>query len=818
MDIRNYFTSVTPRDAKAKNDKATSEMNDRSKAKNKKRKEVEECLEDEEPIPKRRGRKKKVITDDEEPIPRVEKKATNKSKEVEVVSDVRSISKRKADQLSPLKNDDIVMVINPTRERSKRLAASPIKTKTPTKVTTAVEEQRSPVTRSRASTSPVKNIVTDRVQKKVENTPTKLNIDTITISDNERVLDKKDSKPQSKRPFVVNETNAESPIIFKNMENKQGIKQKHDQKIQNIASKIKTNLSFSEHKKEEPNLIKKEVITSQMFVDKYKPQTSKQLIGQQGDRSNAKKLTHWLMNWKTNMGKKPVFSRGGFSDDSAGFKAALLSGPPGIGKTTTAHVICRELGFDITELNASDARSKKSMEQHVETLLHNKVLSNFMGSQNGSKKDGSKHVLIMDEVDGMAGNEDRGGVQELIQLIKKTQIPIICICNDRSHPKIRSLVNYCYDLRFYKPTIEQLKAAMMSVCYKEKITVSPNILQELILSTNRDIRQVMHSISLLAAKDHDINKLMSSCSLKDVKLGPFDAIKKVFTSGPEYNEMTIKDKSDLFFMDYSLMPLFCFENYLKVHPFAAKKNENERLKLVAKSIDAMAFGDLIEREIRQNNNWSLLPVQAVFSTVMPSVHMNGSMPPLSSFPALLGKISAINRKDRLLQELNTHMSLTISGDKSSLNLDYLEPLKRAITQPLISKGNDGVTDVLEVLHAYNLLKEDMDTIIELSTWTDQKNPMTNVDSKTKAALTRAYNKDGELLPYDSQVLKKGKKAVAPVVDDDAVEDGDEAGEDEKDDDFALRAKKTKPAKKTKEAEPKPEKPKANASKRGRKKQ
>lgn len=63
----------------------------------------------------------------------------------------------------------------------------------------------------------------------------------------------------------------------------------------------------------------------------------------------------------------------------------------------------------------------------------------------------------MDEVDGMAGNEDRGGIQELIQLIKTTKIPIICMCNDRNHPKIRSLVNYCFDLRFSRPRVEQIK-------------------------------------------------------------------------------------------------------------------------------------------------------------------------------------------------------------------------------------------------------------------------------------------------------------------------------------------------------------------------
>ena len=59
----------------------------------------------------------------------------------------------------------------------------------------------------------------------------------------------------------------------------------------------------------------------------------------------------------------------------------------------------------------------------------------------------ARSVVIMDEVDGMAGNEDRGGVQELINIIKTAHVPIICLCNDRQHQKIRSLANHCFDLR-----------------------------------------------------------------------------------------------------------------------------------------------------------------------------------------------------------------------------------------------------------------------------------------------------------------------------------------------------------------------------------
>jgi replication factor C subunit 1 len=82
----------------------------------------------------------------------------------------------------------------------------------------------------------------------------------------------------------------------------------------------------------------------------------------------------------------------------------------------------------------------------------------------------------MDEVDGMAGNEDRGGVAELIQLLKGSRIPVVCMCNDRNHPKIRSLANHCFDLRFHRPKVEQIRVRFPSIIGTSQTMLSAFVL------------------------------------------------------------------------------------------------------------------------------------------------------------------------------------------------------------------------------------------------------------------------------------------------------------------------------------------------------
>lgn len=93
----------------------------------------------------------------------------------------------------------------------------------------------------------------------------------------------------------------------------------------------------------------------------------------------------------------------------------------------------------------------------------------------------------MDEVDGV-GAGDRGGINALIQIVKLTKTPIICICNDRMNRKLASLINYCYDLRFNRPSKDAIIRRINLILSAENMKMDKATLDKIVESSGMDIR------------------------------------------------------------------------------------------------------------------------------------------------------------------------------------------------------------------------------------------------------------------------------------------------------------------------------------------
>src|SRR6476469_8763259 len=143
-----------------------------------------------------------------------------------------------------------------------------------------------------------------------------------------------------------------------------------------------------------------------MWVEKYRVSEFDSFFGNEKSRLL---VINWLKNWIK--GTKPL----------------LIVGPPGTGKTSFVNSLAKLLDLDLIELNASDLRNKINLEVIINPILLNESIF------------GKQMLLFLDEVDGISGRDDYGGMPFLSNILKNADVPIIMASNSKSY-KMKDLI------------------------------------------------------------------------------------------------------------------------------------------------------------------------------------------------------------------------------------------------------------------------------------------------------------------------------------------------------------------------------------------
>ncbi|GKZ39050.1 hypothetical protein AbraIFM66950_011732, partial [Aspergillus brasiliensis] len=521
-------------------------------------------------------------------------------------------------------------------------------------------------------------------------------------------------------------------------------------------------------------------IDDRLWTTKYAPTSINMICGNKGV---VEKLQNWLRDWHRHA--KAGFNKPG-KDGSGIYRSVMIHGPPGIGKTTAAHLVAKLEGYDVVETNASDTRSKKLVENGLLGVLDTTSLQGYFSGA-GKKVESAKKnlVLIMDEVDGMSAG-DRGGVGALASIAKKTHIPLILICNERRLPKMKPFDHVTYELPFRRPTAEQIRARLSTICFREGLRIPPQVLDSLIEGTNADIRQVINMLSTVKLDqsnlDYEKGKEMSKAWEKHIVLKPWDIVGKILSAqmfSPS-SKATLNDKIELYFNDHEFSPLMLQENYLKTRPALAgayhgREQKLKQLELMDNAASSISDGDLVDRMIHgTQQQWSLMPTHAVFSFVRPASFTYGNMMERPGFTTWLGQNSKQGKLWRYIKEIQGHMRLRASGDRDEIRQQYMPLLWDRLVRRLMVEGKDSVDDVIDFMDSYFLTREDWDALVELGLGPmDESN--VKLQTQTKAAFTRTYNQRSHPLPFikaSSIVAPKKMPKEKPDIED-ALEESDE---------------------------------------------
>ena len=516
-----------------------------------------------------------------------------------------------------------------------------------------------------------------------------------------------------------------------------------------INESISRKLTLSD----EPSFLDHEANSSlktKLWVDKYSPKLYTELLSDDGVN---RKLLKWLKLWdpivfgvdapkyatKPDTSKRETNKNNNFASkyhqnesneeftlDEAmrpRFKIALLCGAPGLGKTTLAHVIAQQAGYDIVEVNASDDRSPEVFASRIEATTQ---------SLSSLTRKHRPQCLILDEIDGAPSNS----VTVLVNLVngkgrsnktvQKLSRPIICICNDVFAKALRQLRSTALVLHFPQTVTAKLSSRLGKICSEEKLVSHVSALMMLCEKSDNDIRSCLNSLQFMAHLSQEITIELVSSKIgdrKDSHKTLFDLWKEVFhlpvsrKRRQDANNLKSTNRGGNCRFDkvrstasmtgeYEKSTIGIYENFLR------QKVHDSYLESAMEALEWIGFYDLLNEFIQTRQMYSLM---AYFPYISVLFHLLYSSPklPYLTFPQKHSENRQIvikNSQTILSLIEGTHPYTRTFLVPNILNLDILpylltiiSPTMRPInTQLYSSREKQQLSELVDTMICYNL--------------------------------------------------------------------------------------------------------------------
>ncbi len=209
------------------------------------------------------------------------------------------------------------------------------------------------------------------------------------------------------------------------------------------------------------------------LINKYIPKNTKEIFGQD---ESVKKLKNFIIN---------------FSKEKK--NSALLYGPSGTGKTCSVYAIANEIGYEVIEVNASDFRNAEQINQKVGNAIKQQSL--FAKGK----------IILVDEIDGLSGHEDRGGIQAITKLIGGSSYPLILTATNPFDNKFSSLRSKSNLIEFKALDYLSIFNVLKKICEHEKIKYNEDVLKALSRKAGGDARAAINDLQALTQGKRELS-------------------------------------------------------------------------------------------------------------------------------------------------------------------------------------------------------------------------------------------------------------------------------------------------------------------------